>query len=184
MTLADRIPGWRRVRRVFRRETLGKDAVAGTILGIVSVPDGLAAGLLAGLNPIAGLYGYLFGIAGGALFTSSTFMAVQATSAMSIVIADSDIGAARSCRGGLHARTSDRRRHDPRRTAPRRAPAAVRAHGRDGRLRHRDRRQHRARPAAASVRRRRLRRQPPRPEHRPAHPSRSGSSGRRSWSAS
>jgi SulP family sulfate permease len=91
MILADRIPGWRRVRGVFRRETIGKDAVAGSILGIVSVPDGLALGLLAGLNPIAGLYGYLFGMAGAAFFTSSTFMAVQATSAMSIVIADSGL---------------------------------------------------------------------------------------------
>ncbi len=93
MALASRIPGWRRVRQVFRRETLGKDAIAGSILGIVSVPDGLALGLLAGLNPIAGLYGYLFGMAGAAIFTSSTFMAVQATSAMSIVIADSGLGA-------------------------------------------------------------------------------------------
>jgi SulP family sulfate permease len=55
------------------------------------VPDCLALGLLAGLNPIAGLYGYLFGMAGAAFFTSSTFMAVQATSAMSIVIADSGL---------------------------------------------------------------------------------------------
>jgi SulP family sulfate permease len=101
MTLADRIPGWRHVRPVFRRETLGKDAVAGTILGVVSVPDGLAAGLLAGVNPIAGLYGYLFGLAGGALFTSSTFMAVQATGAMSIVIADSNIGQLRDPIGAL-----------------------------------------------------------------------------------
>ncbi|GAA1964786.1 SulP family inorganic anion transporter [Microbacterium deminutum] len=93
MARASRIPGWRRVRRVFRRETLGKDAIAGSILGIVSVPDGLALGLLAGLNPIAGLYGYLFGMVGAAFFTSSTFMAVQATSAMSIVIADSGLGA-------------------------------------------------------------------------------------------
>src|SRR3954454_1621354 len=93
MALAARIPGWRHVRHVFRRETIGKDAIAGGILGIVSVPDGLALGLLAGLNPIAGLYGYLFGMAGAALFTSSTFMAVQATSAMSIVIADSGLGA-------------------------------------------------------------------------------------------
>lgn len=93
MALEARIPGWRRVRSVFRRETLGKDAVAGSILGIVSVPDGLALGLLAGLNPIAGLYGYLFGMAGAALFTSSTMMAVQATSAMSIVISDSGLGA-------------------------------------------------------------------------------------------
>jgi len=43
MTLGERIPGWRHVRHVFRRETLGKDALAGTILGVVSVPDGLAA---------------------------------------------------------------------------------------------------------------------------------------------
>lgn len=96
-----RIPKWRRARQTFRRETLGKDAIAGTILGVVSVPDGLAAGLLAGLNPIAGLYGYLFGLAGGALFTASTFMAVQATSAMSIVIADSNIGALRDPVGAV-----------------------------------------------------------------------------------
>ena len=35
---------WRAIRGVFRRETLGKDAVAGTILGVESVPDGLAIG--------------------------------------------------------------------------------------------------------------------------------------------
>ena len=62
--------------------------MAGLVLGIESVPDGLASGLLAGVNPVAGLYGYLFGTVGGALFTSSTFMAVQATGAMAIVIAD------------------------------------------------------------------------------------------------
>jgi sulfate permease, SulP family len=70
------------------RDTLRKDAVAGLVLGVESVPDGLAAGLLAGVNPLAGLYAYLFGTVGGSLFTSSTFMAVQATGAMAIVIAD------------------------------------------------------------------------------------------------
>jgi SulP family sulfate permease len=58
------------------------------VLGVESVPDGLAAGLLAGVNPLAGLYAYLFGTVGGSLFTSSAFMAVQATGAMAIVIAD------------------------------------------------------------------------------------------------
>lgn len=86
--LADR---WRRVRRVFRRETLGKDAVAGVVVGVESVPDGLAIGLLAGVNPVAGIYAFLFGMAGAALFTSSTFMAVQATSAMALIVSDSDI---------------------------------------------------------------------------------------------
>lgn len=83
--------GAARIRSVFRKETLGKDAIAGTVLGIESVPDGLASGLLAGLNPLYGLYAYLFGMAGAALFTSSSLMAVQATGAMSLVVADTDL---------------------------------------------------------------------------------------------
>ncbi len=71
-----------------RPDTLGKDAVAGLVLGVESVPDGLAAGLLAGVNPLSGLYAYLFGTIGGSLFTSSAFMAVQATGAMAIIVAD------------------------------------------------------------------------------------------------
>lgn len=70
------------------RATLGKDLGAGVTLGLVSVPDGLAAGLLAGLNPVAGLYGYLVGTVTGALTTSSVFMTVQATGAMAVLIAD------------------------------------------------------------------------------------------------
>ena len=77
-----------KLRVPVRRDTLRKDAVAGLVLGVESVPDGLAAGLLAGINPLAGLYAYLFGTIGGSLFTSSAFMAVQATGAMAIVIAD------------------------------------------------------------------------------------------------
>jgi sulfate permease, SulP family len=82
----------RRVRNVFRRETLGKDAVAGTILGVVSVPDGLAIGLLAGVNPVAGIYAFMFGMAGAAVFTASSFMAVQATGAMALIVSDTDLG--------------------------------------------------------------------------------------------
>ncbi|GAA1479129.1 SulP family inorganic anion transporter [Nocardioides aestuarii] len=67
------------------------DATAGVVLGVESVPDGLASGVLAGVNPVAGLYGYLFGMVGAAAFTSSTFMAVQATGAMSLVVADTDL---------------------------------------------------------------------------------------------
>lgn len=58
------------------------------MLGVQSVPDGLATGLLAGVNPLAGLYGYMVGTLGGAFTTSSTFMAVQGTGAMAILIAD------------------------------------------------------------------------------------------------
>jgi len=80
-----------RPRSLFRRETAKDDAVAGLVLGVESIPDGLASGLLAGVNPVAGLYGYLYGMIGGALFTSTAFMTVQATGAMSIIVADVDL---------------------------------------------------------------------------------------------
>lgn len=66
--------------------------MAGVVLGVESVPDGLASGLLAGVNPVAGLYGYLYGMVGGALFTSTSVMAVQGTGAMAIIVADVDLG--------------------------------------------------------------------------------------------
>jgi sulfate permease, SulP family len=74
--------------RSIRSRVSGKDAAAGVVLGVQSVPDGLATGLLAGVNPMAGLYGYMIGTATGALLTSSAFMAVQGTGAMAMVIAD------------------------------------------------------------------------------------------------
>jgi SulP family sulfate permease len=76
--------------RILRRDTLRQDATAGLVLGVESVPDGLAGGLLAGVNPVFGLYGYLFGLS-AAFATSSAFMAVQATGAMAMVIGDVDV---------------------------------------------------------------------------------------------
>ncbi len=67
---------------------LRSDLIAGSVLGVESVPDGLATGLLAGVNPLAGVYGYMVGMVGGAAATSSTFMAVQGTGAMAILVAD------------------------------------------------------------------------------------------------
>jgi len=75
-------------RSLFSKETLKDDTVAGVVLGVESVPDGLAGGLLAGVNPLYGLYGYMVGTFTGGLTTSSSFMAVQATGAMAIVVAD------------------------------------------------------------------------------------------------
>ena len=69
------------------RKTIGEDLTAGLVLGIQSIPDGLANGLLALINPIYGLYGYMMGTFSGAFFTSSTFMSIQATSAMALVVA-------------------------------------------------------------------------------------------------
>jgi sulfate permease, SulP family len=71
-----------------RGSRVRKDLSAGAVLGLVSVPDGLASGLLAGVNPVAGLYGYLFGTLAGAVATSSVLMSVQGTGAMAVIIAD------------------------------------------------------------------------------------------------
>lgn len=76
------------LKRFGTRRTAGADLKAGLVLGVESVADGLAAGMLAGVNPLHGLYGYLLGTVGGALATGSAFMTVQATGAMSVVISD------------------------------------------------------------------------------------------------
>lgn len=86
-------PGWRTwlssyLTRFGNRRSVPADARAGLVLGIESVPDGLAAGLLAGVNPLYGLYGYLFGTLAGSLATGSVFMSVQATGAMAVIISD------------------------------------------------------------------------------------------------
>lgn len=80
MKLRPRIP--------LKRATLRRDAVAGLVLGVQSVPDGLATGLLAGVNPLAGLYAYMVGTFTGALVTSSSFMAIQGTGAMAMIVLD------------------------------------------------------------------------------------------------
>jgi len=75
-------------RLPIKRETLREDSIAGLVLGVQSVPDGLATGLLAGVSPLSGLYAYLIGTGSGAFFTSSSFMAIQGTGAMAIIVAD------------------------------------------------------------------------------------------------
>ena len=74
-------------RQFINRATIVEDLSAGVVLGIQSVPSGLANGLLALVNPIYGLHAYMMGVFTGAFFTSSTFMAVQGTSAMALVVA-------------------------------------------------------------------------------------------------
>lgn len=66
--------------------------MAGIVLGVESVPDGLALGVLAGVNPLAGLYGYLYGTIGGAMFSSTTLLTVQVTGATAIIVADANLG--------------------------------------------------------------------------------------------
>jgi SulP family sulfate permease len=74
-------------RQFFNPATIPEDLSAGLVLGIQSIPDGLATGLLALVNPVYGLYSYMTGVFVGAFLTSSVFISVQATSAMALIIA-------------------------------------------------------------------------------------------------
>lgn len=78
----------RYLSRFGTRRTVGADVKAGVTLGVEAVPDGLAAGVLAGVNPLFGLHAYLLGTLGGALTTGSVFMTVQATGAMAVIVSD------------------------------------------------------------------------------------------------
>jgi SulP family sulfate permease len=66
--------------------TLTSDLTAGLTASIPSIPDAMASGVLAGINPIYGLYGLMIGTPIAALFTGSAFMSVVTTSAMAITI--------------------------------------------------------------------------------------------------
>ena len=68
------------------RGTLNQDLLAGLTASIPSIPDAMASGVLAGINPIYGLYGLMIGTPIAALFTGSAFMSVVTTSAMAITI--------------------------------------------------------------------------------------------------
>ena len=48
-------------RQFINPKTLKDDITGGLVLGIQSIPDGLAQGLLAAVNPIYGLYGTMMG---------------------------------------------------------------------------------------------------------------------------
>jgi sulfate permease, SulP family len=63
------------------------DVVAGITLAAYAIPVSLAYAGLAGLPPEAGIYGYLLGGLGYALFGSSRQLAVGPTSAISLMIA-------------------------------------------------------------------------------------------------
>jgi SulP family sulfate permease len=66
----------------------GKESLAGLAGAIGSVPDGMATAVLAGANPMAGLYASFAGpIAGGAL-QSTTVMVIATTSAAAVTTAE------------------------------------------------------------------------------------------------
>ena len=70
------------------KEVLTKDLITGIVMSIVTVPGALANGLLAGINPIFGVYSMIAGTTVAALFTSSVIMNVDSTSATSLATGD------------------------------------------------------------------------------------------------
>ena len=75
---------------------LRRDAVAGLPGAIGSVPDGMAASVLAGVNPIYGLYASFAGPVAGGLTASTRLMVITTTSAAALAAgsAISDVPAA------------------------------------------------------------------------------------------
>jgi SulP family sulfate permease len=71
----------------YRAAWLPSDIVAGITLAAYAIPVSLAYAGLAGLPPQVGIYGYLLGGIGYALFGSSRQLAIGPTSAISLMIA-------------------------------------------------------------------------------------------------
>ena len=70
--------------KISTRSNLIPDLIAGITTGIANIPDAMASAVLAGANPVYGLYSLIVGTPVGALFGSSQFMQVCTTSALAI----------------------------------------------------------------------------------------------------
>ena len=70
------------------KKTIGADLAAGVVNAVTSIPDALGSAVLAGLNPIHGLYAIMVGTPVGALTTGSVFMNVSITSAMALAVGE------------------------------------------------------------------------------------------------
>ena len=64
------------------------DMIAGLTNGIASIPDGMASGVIAGINPAYGLYTLMINTPIAALTLSTQLMVVNTTSAMILVASD------------------------------------------------------------------------------------------------
>jgi SulP family sulfate permease len=69
-----------------QRKPLGADLTAGVTTAFVTIPDGLASAILAGVNPLNGLYALMVGTPVAALLASSQFMYVANTGAIAITV--------------------------------------------------------------------------------------------------
>lgn len=68
---------------------LWKDSIAGLNTAIANVPDGMANGVLAGVNPVHGLYASMMGPFAGGCLASSQLMIITTTAAASLTAGQS-----------------------------------------------------------------------------------------------
>jgi sulfate permease, SulP family len=71
----------------YRREDLGRDVTAGTIVGVITVPQAIAYAFLAGLPPQAGLYACLAPLVIYAVLGSSRHLAVGPVAIAALMVA-------------------------------------------------------------------------------------------------
>lgn len=69
------------------RRHLVSDLIAGLTFAVVNVPQAMAHALLATVNPVFGIYTLMVAVPLGAVFTSSVYMNVSTTSALSVATA-------------------------------------------------------------------------------------------------
>ena len=69
-----------------KRENLGADLVAGLTTALVGLPQGMGYAIIAGINPIYGLYTAIFATIIGAFTTGSRFMNVAFSSALAVAV--------------------------------------------------------------------------------------------------
>lgn len=84
--------------KLTRPDIQKSDITPALTAAIASIPDGMASGVLAGVNPVYGLYTLIVGMPVTALVASTQIMVFNTTSAMTLVAAD-----------GLGSRTGDDR---------------------------------------------------------------------------
>jgi Sulfate permease family len=85
-----------------QRRYLGRDLLAGLPGAVGSVPDGMAAAILAGVNPVQGLYASFAGPITGGLTANTRLMVITTTSASALVRGALVVGGGRrggGCRG-------------------------------------------------------------------------------------
>jgi len=66
-----------------------RDLTAGVTNAVTNIPDAMANAVLAGLNPIQGLYAIMIGTPVASLTTGSQLMTVAVTGAMALIVGDS-----------------------------------------------------------------------------------------------